>query len=69
MLFENSLGTFFFFSVYIPFFFMNRNIMCRQNKLLEESKGPFDTIVLIMLFILSKNIYKKKMYEVTYNII
>lgn len=43
--------------------------MCRQNKLLEESKGPFDTIVLIMLFILSKNIYKKKMYEVTYNII
>lgn len=34
--------------------------MCRQNKLLEESKGPFDTIVLIMLFILFKNIYKKK---------
>ena len=43
--------------------------MCRQNKLLEESKGPFDTIVLIMLFILFKNIYKKKLYEITYNII
>ena len=69
MLFENSLGTFFFFFCLYTFFFMNRNIMCRQNKLLEESKGPFDTIVLIMLFILFKNIYKKKMYEITYNII
>ena len=39
---------------------MNKNIMCHQNKLLEESKRPFGNVVLIMLFILFKNIYKKK---------
>ena len=60
MLFENSLGTFFFLAVHIPFFFfMNRNIMCRQNKLLEESKGPSDNVILIILFVFFENIYKK----------
>ena len=43
--------------------------MCRQNKLLEESKGLSDNVVLIMLFVFFKNIYRKKMYKNTYNII
>ena len=71
MLFEKSLGIYIYiyiFAVYIPFFFMNRNIMCRQNKLLEESKGPSDNVILIILFVFFKIIYKK-IYKNTYNII
>ena len=33
--------------------------MCRQNKLLEESKGPSDNVILIILFVFFENIYKK----------
>ena len=33
--------------------------MCRQNKLLEENKGPSDNIILIMLFVFFKITYKK----------
>ena len=38
--------------------------MCRQDKLLEESKGPSDNVILIILFVFFENIYKKNYIKI-----